>query len=70
MLHQTVFATKANGIFLECLLILPREWVLEFGRKVEGVFRLGPRSILVVYDGIFLKIPVLQENERSTGQKW
>ena len=59
MLHQTVFATKANGIFLECFLILPREWVLEFGGKVEGVFRLGPRSAFVVYDGILLKVPVL-----------
>jgi len=72
MLHQTAFFAKADGIFLECPLVLPREWVLEFGGKAQdigGMPRLGPRSVLVVYDGFLLDIPVLQENKRLGEKK-
>ena len=72
VLHQTVLFTKRDGIGLECSLILPCQWVLEFGGEVqdiEGTFRPGPGTALLLYDDILLDVPLLLENERSTSRK-
>ena len=37
ILHQPVFFAKEDGIGLELLLILPCQWVLEFGGKVQDI---------------------------------
>lgn len=69
ILHQTVLFTKRDGIGLECSLILPRQWVLEFGGEVqdiEGTFRSGLGTTLLLYSDILLDVPLLRENKRST----
>ena len=64
-----MFFTKGDGIGLERSLILPCQRVLEFGGEVqdiEGTFRVGPGTAILLYGDILLDVPLLRENERST----
>lgn len=65
-----MFFTKGDGIGLERCLIPPCQWVLEFGgevQDVEGTFRLGPGTAILLHGDILLDVSLLRENKRSTG---
>jgi len=65
-----VFFTKGDGISFERSLIPPCQWVLEFGGEVqvvEGTFRLGLGTAILLHGDILLDVSLLRENKRSTG---
>lgn len=64
-----MFFTKGDGIGLERSLIPPCQWVLEFGGEVEdieGTFRFGLGTTILLHGDVLLDVSLLRENKRST----